>query len=82
MHLGDDMRIDKLIKHMRLTCGLEQKELGRLIGKSESTISLYESGGIAVSMETFVKIAEICEFEVFIKDENSDETIAIEKKDI
>ncbi|UFH54698.1 helix-turn-helix domain-containing protein [Spirosoma sp. KNUC1025] len=50
--------ISKLIKETRIRKGLTQKELGALIGVSESAVARYESGALNMSTEVLFKIAD------------------------
>lgn len=47
------------IKEFRLRKGLKQKQLGKMIGVSESTISLYESGNREPDTKTWLRLADI-----------------------
>lgn len=52
------------LKALRKSKGLSMKELGRLFGLSESTISLYESGKRQPDNETILKIADFFDVSV------------------
>ena len=44
-----------MIKEIRKSRGLTAKELGKRIGKAESTINLYENGKREMDYETMLK---------------------------
>lgn len=46
------------LRKLRKTAGLTMKELGKIVGMSESTISLYETGKHEPDIETMAKIAD------------------------
>lgn len=52
-------KIGKKIKQARLKKGLTQKELGRLSGVHEMSISKIERGIVVVKIETLQKIQKI-----------------------
>lgn len=60
-----------ILKNMRLTAGLSQKELGDKLNLADTTISSYERENSQADFETITKIAKICNFEFLIKDKNS-----------
>ena len=47
-----------MIKEIRKNRGLTAKELGKRIGKAESTINLYENGKREMDYETMLKMSE------------------------
>lgn len=59
-----------IIKFMREDKGLRQAELGRIIKKSRSTIQKYEYGEANCSLETLIKIANICDIDIIFKSKN------------
>lgn len=63
--------IGMILKNMRLTAGLSQKELGDKLNLADTTISSYERENSQADFETIMKIARICNFEFLIKDKNS-----------
>ena len=48
-----------MIKEIRKSRGLTAKELGKLVGKAESTINLYENGKREPDFETLLKMSEV-----------------------
>ena len=60
-----------ILKNMRLTAGLSQKELGNKLNLADTTISSYERENSQADFETITRIAKICNFEFLIKDKNS-----------
>ena len=51
------------LRKIRKARGLKQKELAKLVGVSESSISQYESGAKTPSFETALKLAEALDCE-------------------
>ena len=68
--------IGMILKNMRLTAGLSQKELGNKLNLADTTISSYERENSQADFETIIKISEICKFEFLIKD-NKDKIISL-----
>ncbi|GAB4023739.1 hypothetical protein GCM10028808_74880 [Spirosoma migulaei] len=50
--------VGQLIRETRKAKGLTQKELGEIMGLSESTVNKYEAGKQNLSLETVQKIAD------------------------
>lgn len=63
--------IGMILKNMRLTAGLSQKELGDKLNLADTTISSYERENSQADFETILKIARICNFEFLIKDKKN-----------
>lgn len=69
------------IKTLRKAKGLTQKELGSLVGCSESTICMYESGRRSPDYETLMRIANVfnCSIDKLLNNEkplvNDDEEL-------
>lgn len=54
------MEIGKLIKEARLSKGLTQEELGKLVGVQKSAIAKYENGRVVnIKRSTLHKLAEV-----------------------
>ncbi len=70
--------IGMILKNMRLTARLSQKELGDKLNLADTTISSYERENSQADFETILKIAKICNFELLFKDENNN-IITIDK---
>ena len=68
------------LKELRKEHKLSMKELGKILGLSESTISLYEAGKREPDIKTLIKMADYFDVSVDIllgRDEtNKEETIA------
>lgn len=60
-----------ILKNMRLTARLSQKELGDKLNLADTTISSYERENSQADFETIMKIAKICNFEFLIKDKRN-----------
>jgi len=62
--------IGKIIKIMRKQGNLSQKELGKLLNLSDTTISAYELNKISPDFETIIKIFRICGYDFCIVDKS------------
>lgn len=51
-------KVGQEIRRVRTAMGLSQKELGALIGKSESQIGAYETAKTSIAIDVLFKIAE------------------------
>ncbi|GEM_PF-1716159 len=76
----DVINYSETLKHMRNEAGFTQQELAKLLNMPHQTYSNYERGHNKITMEKFLNIAKICEFEVTmtIKDSNNNKIISIE----
>ena len=63
--------IGMILKNMRLTAELSQKELGQKLNLADTTISSYERENSQADFDTILKIAEICKFKILFKDKNN-----------
>lgn len=61
--------IGMILKNMRLTAGLSQKELGKILNLADTTISSYERENSDPNFDTTIKIAKTCGYEFVLKDE-------------
>lgn len=68
-----------ILKNMRLTAGLSQKELGDKLNLADTTISSYERENSQADFETIMKIAKICNFEFLIKDKKNNSISTIKE---
>ena len=64
--------IGRIIKNMRLTAKLSQKELGNKLNMADTTVSSYERENSQPDFNTIIKIAKICDFEILFKDKEKD----------
>jgi transcriptional regulator with XRE-family HTH domain len=64
-----------ILKQMRISSGLTQKQLAENLGISPQTLSGYETGYGEPNFSTVLKIAQLCEFTVQFVDDNSDEIL-------
>lgn len=55
--------IGTIIRNMRLSAGLSQKDLGKKLNLADTTISSYERENSQPDFATIVKIADICGYE-------------------
>lgn len=60
-----------ILKNMRLTAGLSQKELGEKLNLADTTISSYERENSQPDFDTINRIASICGFNLLLKDKNN-----------
>lgn len=71
------MPLKNHLKEHRARLGVNQQELGRLIGASRQTVSLIERGDYSPSVTLALKIAKVCGCtveDIFVYEEdNSDE---------
>lgn len=70
--------IGMILKNMRLSSGLSQKELGDKLNLADTTISSYERENSQADFETILKIARICNYDFIITDKNNN-SISIEE---
>lgn len=69
------MPLNNRLKECRARVGLNQQELGRMVGASRQTISLIERGDYSPSVTLAIKIARVFEEpveNVFIYEEEED----------
>lgn len=55
--------IGNILRNMRLSAGLSQKELAKKLNMADTTISSYERENSQPDFETIITIAKICGFE-------------------
>ena len=56
--MSTTQKVGQEIRRVRTAMGLSQKELGALIGKSESQIGAYETAKTSIAVDVLFKIAE------------------------
>ncbi len=66
--------IGSILKNMRLSAGLSQKDLGKKLNLADTTISSYERENSQPDFDTIVKIANICGYEFRIIDQKKEIT--------
>ena len=54
------------LKGIRKSRGYSQKELASMLGIADSTLAHYESGIRKITLEMFLKILNICNYEIKI----------------
>lgn len=69
--MGTNTNIGIIIKNMRLQNNLSQEELGKKINLAPNTISSYERGNSQPDFNTIIKIFEICNYNLLLKDKNN-----------
>ena len=58
----------EIIKHVRTRSGLTQKQLAKRAGLSSSHVVKYlEDGTRSPSMDVFIRIIQVCDFEIVVK---------------
>ena len=60
-----------ILKNMRLSAGLTQVELGKMLSMYDTTVSSYERENSQADFETIMKIAKICGYEILIKNKEN-----------
>ncbi len=60
--------IGMILKNMRLSSGFSQKELGQTLSLADTTISSYERENSLADFDTIIKIANVCGYELLLKD--------------
>ncbi len=63
--------IGNILKNMRLSANLTQKELAGKLNLADNTISSYERENSQADFETILQIAKICSFDFKIIDKNN-----------
>lgn len=58
------------IKEIRKSRGLKQKELAEKLGIANCTLAHYESGIRKITLEMFLKIVDVCGYEIKLKPKN------------
>lgn len=64
--------IGMILRNMRLTSGLSQRELGEKLNLADTTVSSYERENSQADFNTIVRIANICGYEILFKDKNNE----------
>lgn len=72
--------IGKVIKTMRQEKKLKQSDLIKLLNIGQSTLSDYENEKISIDFETIEKIAKICDYTIYFKNNKTGNTF--EAKDL
>lgn len=58
------------LKQIRKSKGYTQKELANKLGISDSTLAHYETGIRKITLEMFLKILEVCNLNIEIKEKS------------
>ena len=66
--------IGKALKFMRNSKKLNQKEIAKLINTKQNTLSRYETETTDINFETIEKIANICDYTIYFKNNITGET--------
>ena len=64
----DEYEPKEIIKFIRQSTGLTQKQFGKKIGKSSDTIQSYELGRNKMSLNQFIEIAKIFNIKIQIEE--------------
>lgn len=71
--------LGNILKNMRLTnTTLSQKELGKKLSLSDTTISSYERENSEPDFHTLLRIADICDYDIRIYNRKAKEFISLE----
>ncbi len=72
--------IGNILRNMRdVNTKLSQKEIGKILNLSDTTISSYERENSQPDFQTIVNYAEICNFEIKIYDKKNKKEISLEE---
>ena len=77
--------IGKVLKYMRNNKHLNQKEIAKLINTKQNTLSRYETETTDINFETIEKIANICDYTIYFKNNKTREIFTakdLDRKDI
>ena len=77
--------IGKVIKTMRKDNNLKQSDLIKQLNIGQSTLSDYENEKISIDFETIEKIAKICNYTIYFKNNKNGkifQTADLKRKDI
>ena len=77
--------IGNIIKYMRKQKKYKQEVLGEMINVKGNTITQYEKGQRNPTFETIEKIAKLCDYTIYFKNNITGETITskdLDRKDI
>lgn len=72
--------IGKIIKYMRNQNNISQEKLSIMTNIGRTTISDYEREKTDINFENFLKIANICDYEILFKNKKTKEILKV--KDI
>lgn len=59
------MKYNEVIKIIRSTQNMKQKELAKLMGKTQSWLTYVESGERALSVSDLIKLGEVLKFDAW-----------------
>ena len=77
--------IGKVLKYMRNNKNLNQNEIAKLINTKQNTLSRYETETTDINFETIEKIATLCDYSIYFKNNITGETFTakdLDRKDI
>ena len=84
-NLNGDYMIGTVIKYIRKQKKYKQEVLGEMINVKGNTITQYEKGQRNPTFETIEKIANICDYTIYFKNNTTGETFTtkdLDRKDI
>lgn len=77
--------IGKVLKYMRNNKKLNQNEVAKLINTKQNTLSRYETETTDINFETIEKIATLCDYTIYFKNNITGEQFTakdLDRKDI
>lgn len=77
--------IGKVIKYMRNNKKLNQNDIAKLINTKQNTLSRYETETTDINFETIEKIATLCDYTIYFRNNKTGEEFTakdLDRKDI
>ncbi len=71
--------IGTILRNMRLSANLSQRDLGDILNLADTTISSYERENSQPDFATILKIAKVCGYEFKICELKTEKLISLEK---
>jgi transcriptional regulator with XRE-family HTH domain len=71
-----------LIREARLRAGLSQAELGRRVGRPQSSIARWERGAVTPSFETLRELVRACGLELTFRLANYDDSYVLDIEEL
>lgn len=74
-----DFMIGKILKFIRTNRKYKQIDIAKKLNIGQTTLSGWERGFREPTFDMILKISEICDYEIIIKDKKSGEYITLDK---